>query len=303
MIFSELYGVYYNTVARILRTAADHALSREELCSIVTESAFGESILSIVPALEEERWQLLLPDGTTPLKNVPTMPLTTLQKRWLKAISLDPRVRLFPDALPELPGIEPLFTPEDICVFDRCADGDPYEDPEYIARFRLILDAIRNRTPLYIEALDRHGNRFSVKAMPEYLEYSEKDDKFRLVNSGTRYGAVLNLGRILAAAPCRGVFTPARPRPERAGTRMVELVAEERRKTPERLLLHFAHFRKEAEKTEDGLCRVRIWYDRNDETEMVIRVLSFGPTVRVTRPKSFADLIRARLRDQKFCGQ
>ena len=56
------------------------------------------------------------------------MPLTTLQKQWLKAISLDPRVKLFGAKFPDLDEIEPLFTPEDYYVYDKYSDGDDYEN-------------------------------------------------------------------------------------------------------------------------------------------------------------------------------
>ena len=46
--------------------------------------------------------------------------------------------------------------------------------------------------------------------MPEYLEYSEKDDKFRLVASGCRYGKTINLGRILSCKPFRENGTGAK---------------------------------------------------------------------------------------------
>lgn len=48
---------------------------------------------------------------------------------------------------------------------------------------------------------------------------------------------------------------------------------------------------------------VTVHYDKEDETEMVIRVLSFGPMLRVTGPQHFIDLIKQRLTDQKSCGQ
>ena len=38
-----------------------------------------------------------------------------------------------------------------------------------------------------------------------------------------------------------------------------------------------------------------IVYDEADETEIVIRILSFGPMVRVTAPDTMIDLIRERL--------
>ena len=108
MIFSEIYGVYYKTVAEILKEAIDHPLKKNELREIIRKNAFKESILNIEPALYEERWQLLKRDGTTPIRKAPTMPLTTIQKRWLKAISLDPRIRLFQDEGIDFPEMGPL---------------------------------------------------------------------------------------------------------------------------------------------------------------------------------------------------
>lgn len=93
MIFSELYSAYYNTVAKILKTAIAHPIEERGLRKIIEEHAFGESILNINPCLAKGKWQLLKPDGTPVIKNVPTMPTTTIQKQWLKAISLDKRIR------------------------------------------------------------------------------------------------------------------------------------------------------------------------------------------------------------------
>ena len=109
MIFSELYGVYYKTVASILKAAVDHPLQENEINQIVEKNAFGESMLTIPAALKEEKWQLLRGDGTTPLNHAPTIPLTLLQKRWLKAIMHDPRIQLFTDEPLDFPDVEPLF--------------------------------------------------------------------------------------------------------------------------------------------------------------------------------------------------
>ena len=101
MIFSELYGAYYNAVAKIIERAIEHPLKKGELADIVSEFAFGESILNIESAIQEERWQLIKKDGTTPIVHNPSMPMTELQKKWLKAISMDPRIQLFEDVIAE----------------------------------------------------------------------------------------------------------------------------------------------------------------------------------------------------------
>lgn len=225
MIFSELYGAYYNTVAAVLSEAVTHPVSDGQLRKIIERHAFGESVVSIPSALKEERWQLLKADGTTPVKHAPSMPLSLLQKRWLKAVSCDPRIRLFGDADLGPDDVDPLFLSEDVIVFDKYSDGDNYTDEGYIANFRLILDALRNKYPLEIEILNRKGAPISRTVFPEYLEYSEKDDKFRLIGAGSRYGNTVNVGRIVSCRPCEKPFeishgkrNAARPRNEWTGT-------------------------------------------------------------------------------------
>ena len=302
MLFSELYSAYYNAVAAILREAAAKPLSREEMRAIVEKHAFGESFVTIEEALRNGRWQLLREDGTSVLKKSPEMPLTLLQKRWLKAISLDPRVKLFGDCIPDFPEVEPLFTGEDYEVFDCYSDGDDYSDEGYIGRFRLILRAIGERTPLRFEVKKRTGAVSRFTAMPEYLEYSEKDDKFRLITSGCRYGSVVNLGRIVSCGKCFGELRDSPPRERRRAEEVLVFEITDERKALERVLMHFAHFEKEAEKIGEKTCRVTLRYDKADETELVIRILSFGPFIRVVSPQRFVNLIRERLIMQKKYG-
>jgi predicted DNA-binding transcriptional regulator YafY len=74
------------------------------------------------------------------------------------------------------------------------------------------------------------------------------------------------------------------------------------RNAMERFMLHFAHFEKQAEKLDKMHYLVKIKYAHDDESEMVIRILSFGPMVRVVEPDSFRELLVERLRKQLSCG-
>lgn len=307
MIFSELYSAYYHTVAEILRQATDHPVGKEELRNIIEKNAFEESILNIEPALTEEKWQLLKADGTSVVKKKPQMPLTMLQKRWLKAISLDSRMKLFREGQidferDEWKGIEPLFTPEDYDIFDQYSDGDPYSDENYIRNFRLILDAIEHQYPLRVETYNRKGKRVQTILLPQYLEYSEKDDKFRVIARDFRLGVTVNLGRIVCCEKYVGdekgkVFRRISPR-----KRTVVFELKNERSALERVLLHFAHFEKQAEKLDEKHYKITVAYDKDDETELVIRILSFGPMIKVVAPAHFENLIKERLMKQKSCG-
>ena len=144
MLFHEIYGSYYDATAAILRSAVAGTLTDRELTALVQRRAFSESLLSIPQGLKGEKWRLLRSDLTTPVRQPPAMPLTLLQRRWLKALLLDPRIRLFDPDLSGLEDVEPLFTPDMIVYFDRYGDGDDYTDPDYISRFQTILHALRD---------------------------------------------------------------------------------------------------------------------------------------------------------------
>jgi len=315
MMFSELYSIYYQTVARILREAVlraeteSTALDYKEIRDIIGQSGLGEGGLLVEEALSSQSWPLLHADGTTPLQHVPSMPLTNLEKRWMKAIAQDSRIRLFDEDLSAMlndESVEPLFTPEDIVYFDRYGDGDPYQNPTYIHNFRLILSAIKNRQLLFIEMEGRTGRKRNLITMPERLEYSEKDDKFRLIAMGRRHKDIINLARILSCRPCdnpevilrQNQFKQNQQRQAKPAKQKVELLLTDERNALERVMLHFAHFEKEAEKLDKKNYRLTITYDRDDETEILIRILSFGPMVRVTGPNRFIRLIRERLNRQ-----
>ena len=300
MIFNEIYSAYYNAVAAILAALTAGPVDEKTIDAIVRRYAFGESMLTVWPSLKKQKWQLVRADRTTPIVHKPAMPLTLLQKQWLKAVSLDPRLRLFGVRPAGLDDTEPLFTPDDYTVYDKYADGDPYEDEGYIARFRTILAALREKKALKIKARTRKGDNMAMVLLPVRLEYSEKDDKFRLIGTGCRYGTV-NLARITDCELCPADgLRPGRPAaPVRA---TVTLRIRDERNALERCMLHFAHFEKQAERAGDGAYLVRIRYDKDDETEMEIRILSFGPMVEVLGPDDFRGRITERLKRQKSCG-
>lgn len=196
MLFHEIYGCYYNTVAKILALGVKEELTEERMKKVIDDNAFGESFLTIIPALNRAQWQLITEDFKTPIKNTPTLPLSILEKRWLKAITLDPRIKLFNITIPELQGVKPLFTPEDYVVFDKYNDGDDFQDEGYIRIFQTILRGIKENRKVKISYMSGKGKEMVFLCIPCNLEYSAKDDKFRLKTTGCRYVDVINLSNI-----------------------------------------------------------------------------------------------------------
>ena len=300
MIFNEIYSAYYNTVAKILSSLVSDVTDEKVLNEIVRDNAFSESVLTILPNLRSGKWQLVNPDMTTNIYHKPTMPLTNIQKQWLKAVLLDERIQLFDIKIDSLADIEPLFTPSDYVIYDRYSDGDPYASPEYIAHFSTILKALRENKNLRIEMNSRRGKSVYVRCKPVCLEYSEKDDKFRLVTTGCDFVGTINLFRITKCKLYNGdmVLDAKNPKPV---MQTITLKVSRERNTLERCMLHFAHFEKQAEKVGDHYL-LHININSEDITEIVIRVLSFGPMVEVVAPDNFKNMIIDRLKRQKSCG-
>lgn len=68
------------------------------------------------------------------------------------------------------------------------------------------------------------------------------------------------------------------------------------------MLLHFSHFEKETRRLEGDDYRMKLRYDCEDETVLLIRGLSFGSLVEVLAPAAFRQQLRARLDRQRGLG-
>ena len=295
MIFSEIYGTYYIILEELLNRAQTGGLTRDGMEAVIRSRGFGESILTIPRKLADGSWPLLTAGLKTPLKHRPRRPLTTLEKRWMKALLADPRIALFDPPAEGLEDVEPLYPADALVYYDRYADGDPFDDPHYIANFRTILTALREKRRLHVEFQGRRGEMHHWDCVPQRLEYSGKDDKFRLITGNNRTALSINVARITACDALE-VCTWAQVRTMRRQTLVLELYDE--RNALERAMLHFSHLEKETERVGENRYRLTLRYEKEDETEMLIRVLSFGPALRVISPAKFRKRIKDRIERQ-----
>lgn len=297
MLFSEVYGTYFDVLSEILEKAVDGELTRDTMYAIIQEKGFEESILTIPQNLNDQVWPLLNPDLTTPLEHKPTQPITTLQKRWMKALLNDSRIKLFAPPIEGLEDVEPLYPADTFVYFDRYGDGDPFKDPQYIQRFQTVLTALRERKWLRLHFLGRNNVPHSWRCIPYKLEYSPKDDKFRLITSNNRAPLIINLARITDCALLEPV-TNEEYRPKAMRKRKLVLELTDERNALERCMLHFSHLEKETERIDDRHYRLTLHYEKDDETELLIRVLSFGHVLKVISPDQFKEKLKNRITKQ-----
>ena len=300
MLFHEIYGCYYRAVVQMLNLAIAGGLTEKKMYEIVAETAFEESSLIMIPALKKQEWQLLDENLHTPLKHTPDMPLTILEKRWLKTILLDKRVKLFLEPVPEnteLADTDPLFFPEDIVYFDRYVDGDDYDDPAYIANFRLIRQAIAERRKLKVTFRNSREQKRCEILEPVQLEYSDKEDKFRVLCADRQSIKTVNLGRIVQCELLEDTF-PENVRLKEREKKVLKFILTDERNALERAMMKFSHYKKEVERRDAENYLVTLEYDVDDETDVLIQILSFGSYIEVTAPDRMREELRKRMERQ-----
>lgn len=317
-LFEKLYGCYYQVARHILEAAAKEPQTRKQMEAIIGQYGFRESALTILPKLTEGTWALLEPAENQTYRPVTShtvrQPLTTLQKSWIKSLLTDRRIRLFfaPEELEALEQslgeTEPLFSWQDFHHFDRYQDGDAYESPEYQEHFRTILAAIAGRRALIVAYTGKGGNTVTYETAPYQLQYSSKDDKFRLCclplhRDHFGRNMILNLARIQACHLSKRQITENLEalcfRPIQKCTDPVVIEISGERNSLERCMLHFASYEKHTEYDEErGVYLCSIYYDVADETELLIDILSFGPVIRVLGPEAFLSQVKERVKRQ-----
>ena len=323
-LFSEIYGCYYSILRHILNRAKD-GMPRADIEELVAERGFSETAFHLIPALIGGEWNLLEKRGELYYSKLSgqadARPVTDLELSWLAAVATDPRIGLFLDGAQlaalkaELADVQPIFDCADFICLDNHLDGDPYTNPMYIDNFRIVLAACKAREPLEITYAS--GKRGQSKRIyyPYKLSYSELNDKFRLmcavfnVRTQKCSRAFLNLGRMVSAQklsneqlayvnmPTETDLKALFSEPYEAPPIILEICTE--RNALERFMLQFASFERKTEyDPERDLYTCYIHYDPKDEMELLIRILSFGYTVKVLSPPHFLAQIKERIAKQ-----
>lgn len=313
-LFSEIYNCYYQIMKSILENKPE--LNLDELRRHISENGYEESLLYLIPKLQSGEWTLFEQDGETYISKLTGdfyVPLTTLQKSYIKAILQDIRIQLFfsEEELCELQqlfsDIPALWTSHDFYYYDRYSNRDEYENKEYQHHFRTLIEAIRNHQYVDITYESRYNHRIHHHYLPCRLEYSIKNDKFRLL--GTIKGAhkrqieILNLDRMkdvqLLPAYADKTIDIDQSIQESYYKEPVHLLIHTDRNALERTMLQFANYKKNTTKLDDNTYECFIYYNQKMETELLIEVLSFGPMIEVLGNEHFLHTLKQRLYRQK----
>ena len=318
-LFTEIYNCYFQIVDEICKIASERPITEKEMLNLAARLGYEESGLTIIPKLTEGNWNLL--DQTeegyiSKVDNLEVIPLTILQKRWLKSILLDEKTGLFLDKeqisilQKYLDDVDLLFEPDDIYYYDRFQDGDDFSSQEYISHFRTLLEAIRQKKYVDIHFLSKTKQDIHHIYFPCRIEYSAKNDKFRLLalyeaNNGKKRIEIINLSRIASIhildKTYDGELDFVSSIKASYYKEPVKLLITNKRNTLERAMLHFANYEKHTTKLDDEHYECLIYFNQGMETELLIEILSFGPTIKVLGPDDFVMKIKERINKQFSC--
>ncbi len=316
-LFSEIYGCYFTVVNNILEKACG-GMAREEIENTIQTEGFYDSAFHLVPKLISKEWSFLENiDGkyyTNEKLNLINRPLTTLEIAWVKAILSDRRIALFlskeeiASLNNTLKNTVPLFSHNDFHYTDLALDGDNYESELYQSIFKSILEACTTSKPLQISYENSKGKMFLNTVLPYKITYSSKDDKFRLLGLAVQGDnsfrqVTLNISRMLSVEILEKDLPSDLNMPEEIHNTLspepITLSISTKRRALERCMLQFASWEKETEyneKTDRYICK--IYYEKQEETELLIRILSFGPVIKVLGHESFLEQIKERVYKQ-----
>lgn len=318
-LFSEIYNCYYQVLKSILHT--QKYATENDLYTHIQNSGYEESALFMVPKLISGEWNLLKREGNVFLSKINDdffVPLTALQTSFLKSILSDEKMQLFFDteqinSLHEVfANVTPLWSPENFYYYDRFSDKDDFSDSTYIQNFRTLVTAIKNKEHVDVLYHSRTGNRIRHWYVPCRLEYSMKNDKFRLFALENRHNKrprieTVNLDRI-ENVTLLDKYEKKRPNINKFIKHSyykepVHLIIKKERNALERTMLQFANYEKNTKKIDENTYECFIYYNKSVETELLIEILSFGPMVQVVGNEYFLNLIKERLKKQKQLQQ
>lgn len=316
-IFHEIYSNYFRIASEILSLPE---ITGNHINEIISRCGFRDTMLFLpqkFTSQNDDGWGLLkkVNDRFIPvIKNKPVSVLTEIQKRWLKAKLDDPKINLFIDGevvselKKRLESVKPLYRNEHFRYTDRFSDGDDFSDTGYRKNFRKVLNAVKSHEVLEISFRNKKDMKINGYYVPVKIQYSPKNNRFRLFafrldKNGLSGSGIINIGRIKEIRQtgklCSEDISMEKYFVQRKCSTPVTVCVSASRNATERFLMEFAPYEKRSEiDLSSGKCTVTLWYDRQEETELLIRLLGFGSVVEIVSPPEFRQKARDRINRQ-----
>lgn len=226
------------------------------------------------------------------------VPLTQMEMRWLRTMLEDRWIGYFlaPEerqallqALMEGEAIPVPLPMNRVKYFDQ--NRFPKEQRKGEARaVRGLLEAITRRRVVHLQYLSVKEKRISGRFCPVLLMFSKRDNRFQgyLQSCQNQRIYILNLSRIQSVALTEECFDysaakEALDQYQAEQERSVEVEFFNVRDLAERLLTEFSPWKKRCVyERSTGLYRLTLFYQKQEEADLVVRLMGYGPDLRIT---------------------
>lgn len=227
------------------------------------------------------------------------IPLTAWELRWLCSILHDEKMKLFLSTetieklLSMLPEITTPIKFSNITVFDRYNSISHKVNEE---TFRTIISALHMDVVLQIKYLDGKGRKYEGTYCPLHIEYSKRDDRFRLyvVDTASMRIHIMNIDGITSIYLDDNNFNPDDYQTILSNylqktRKQITVEFIDTKNIPDRLLNEFAPWQKRCELIDSvtKLYRFTLYYYKKDELDVLIRLMSYGPYIRIVDKNHF----------------
>lgn len=316
---SAYYYVISDAFAELCKKKDDEYVTSEELEAVIKQSirkyqymigAQTEAILT-----EEDAFKIMLAihdlltekKGTFRTKYVcgknlnfyrDIVPLSELERRWLRTVLDDSRIGAFlseqeihavrAELLKFDRSLLPLSVDKIYC-YDSCLfpEKDSTRENEVLP---ILLKCIRRCCSVDIEYQPQRRDIVRGTYNPVMIEFSKKDNRFRGFFQSHQDGKVyeMNISQIISAQPgeerfdrtaAMKVFTDF----QNINVKSVEIAFMNVRNMADRILTELSPWSKRCVFDQAaGLYRLTLFYKKQDETELVIRMLGYGADIYFT---------------------
>ena len=310
-MYHEIYGKYYQIIHNLLNSKPQ---TEKEINDYIRSQGFDESFLYLNAQMLVDEYHLFVKKGDLfyPLTNskIPLF-LTNEQKNWLNTMLFDEKVKLFLSDerrnyyQKEFAG-NVLYDDKTYQYLFQDVDKDEIT-PKMSNVFRFVKNAIMQEMDINLTFISSKNYYTHKKVAPYKIEYSMQDQKMRLIAVEYRNGEPKRIIRIKLASI--------------VGYRMVERVKkidfkyflqEEVLKEPliievypilngiERVFIELSNYKREAfYDKERNLSIMKIYYEKVDEMDLVLKMLSFGKVVKILSDGFIKEEVLRRINKQK----
>lgn len=316
-LHNSIHSRYYKIITMLLELLQVRDISLEDVKVAISSLGFDETEPYLLPRLIDcnckDNYKLFINESNkihSRLKDPTYVKLSNIEYQWLKTASKDSRFRLFfrDDTYYKI--LHLLDEKEDLIndfIFenlDEYGNVDNFTDNTYITNFNTILYAIRDKKVLNISYINRRNKTTIGTYLPISLIYSMKENKFSL--RAYRTSAKSNKKCILSLNGIKSIEVMDIDVPQVGNIsfithkrKHVDIIISNNRNGFDRVFYQLATYERETEYDEiTGNCHMKLFYNSDYETELLITLISFGPIIKVIGPDKFLSQFRKRLQDQ-----